>query len=132
MNGSNQGLSGSQQVVQPGNQPLVCPVRGLQGDMQPAFPFDTLPFTPEDGYIGPAEAVDGLLGVPNNEKLLAIVQQGNQVPLPLIGVLKLVHQDGLDQSPPVGEHGLVFPQELQGASLQVVKIQRVPVALEGL
>ncbi len=61
---------GPEQVVQRLYQSPVSAVRGHQGPaLAAARSHDALSLGAEDGHIGPPEAVDRLLGVPDDEEL---------------------------------------------------------------
>jgi len=102
-------------------QPLPAPLLNIAFDLA------------EDAYIGAPKAVDGLFPVSHDEELRAggagvggrPGQGVDDGPLVVVGVLKLVHQHGLEFGAPARPDVGVALQEVAGAALQVVEVEAV-------
>ena len=90
----------------------------------------------EDGGVGQAEAVDGLLHVPHQKEVGSVLRQsGEDGVLHLVGVLVLVHHDLVVPGRPLAGQlggGTVFPhQELHRHVLQIREVHHAPAGLLG-
>ena len=119
-----------EEVVQARDQFPMGAVGGSQGHDRAPSPGDGLPLGAKHGHVGAAEAVDGLLGVADDEQLAAVaIQAAHQPALPVVGVLKLVHQQRGRLSLPACPYRRIRLQQRQRAGFQVVEVQSVALAL---
>ena len=116
---------GPEQFTHAVQQGLVAAGGAVEVNRQTALVPDALLLSAEDGYVRPAEAVDGLAHVTNDEQAAGFPGQGAyNSALALVGVLELVHQDGLQLGLPAGTD-LWIIQQAPGEALQIVKIERL-------
>ena len=137
--GTQQGVGGlyqravsAESQVQVNAAPAGCGHVGLHGA--------------EDGHVGPTEAVDALFSVADDEEGCALTpspwqgegwggggeagQGVDDAPLAFVGILKLVHQHGVDLGLPAGAHVSVILQQGHGAGFQVVEVECPPRLFE--
>ena len=91
---------------------------------------NTLLLLAEDLDLGAPEAVNRLLAVADDEEVAVVAaKRVDDLPLPVVGVLIFVHEQGVELLLPEGAHVRVLAKEGEGQRFQVVKIQRLAFVL---